>query len=214
MSNPHANNTEINWPLLERVIEHIIDHPEEWNQEVWIRKTPGCGTQACIAGWAALFAGYHPIDTPWYRLHDEGENVYAILEWNSNGIVSRGKMSREQITEEMGVELPEVVTSKDQMAALDPTVDAIDKFCDTLVSTGRATYARKAARKALGLGEVKSGQLFDPTNSIQDILGMIQEWADHDGWELSEKIRAFEPADAPEGMGHPDFDVYFHDEDE
>ncbi|MAY48819.1 MAG: hypothetical protein CMH38_03490 [Microbacterium sp.] len=45
-----ARNTE----LLQRVMQHIDDHPEQHNQAVWLRHD--CGTAACFAGWAALLS--------------------------------------------------------------------------------------------------------------------------------------------------------------
>lgn len=41
-----------NAPLLLKTLEHIENHPEEWNQESWM-----CGTTACFAGHAALLDG-------------------------------------------------------------------------------------------------------------------------------------------------------------
>lgn len=43
-----------NVPLLNKVREHIEDHPEEWDQYVW---RSACGTTYCFAGLAALFDG-------------------------------------------------------------------------------------------------------------------------------------------------------------
>ena len=43
-----------NVELLERVMQHIDDHPEQHEQAVWVRHE--CGTAACFAGWAALLS--------------------------------------------------------------------------------------------------------------------------------------------------------------
>lgn len=45
------------WPLMWRVLRHVIDYPEGYDQGWWWRITD-CGTTRCIAGWAAHFAGY------------------------------------------------------------------------------------------------------------------------------------------------------------
>lgn len=47
-----ARNTE----LLERVMQHITDHPEQHNQSMWVNE---CGTAACFAGWATLLSGWY-----------------------------------------------------------------------------------------------------------------------------------------------------------
>lgn len=49
-------NAELAW----RVIDHIDAHPDQHDQEVWIRRGDGCGTVACLAGWACLLGGDQP----------------------------------------------------------------------------------------------------------------------------------------------------------
>ena len=44
-----------NVELLESVMRHIDDHPEQHDQRVWINE---CGTAACFAGWACLLSGW------------------------------------------------------------------------------------------------------------------------------------------------------------
>lgn len=46
-----------NWSLLIRTAEHIIDHPESWDQSWFFQE---CGTVACFAGWTTLLEGYKP----------------------------------------------------------------------------------------------------------------------------------------------------------
>ncbi len=48
---------ERNDELIDKVIDYIREHPEEWNQDVWGFKAP-CGTEACFAGHALLLSGY------------------------------------------------------------------------------------------------------------------------------------------------------------
>lgn len=48
---------KVNVPLLRKTLEHITEHPEEWDQVVWARKTR-CGTACCVAGTAVLIAGH------------------------------------------------------------------------------------------------------------------------------------------------------------
>jgi len=44
-----------NWPLLIKVIIHIIEHPETWNQRFYATV---CGTSFCVAGHAAILSGH------------------------------------------------------------------------------------------------------------------------------------------------------------
>lgn len=49
--------TTPNLDLLDRVMDHIDQHPEEWKQSYWITATT-CGTAACFAGHACLMEGW------------------------------------------------------------------------------------------------------------------------------------------------------------
>jgi hypothetical protein len=41
------------WALLWKVYDHIVAHPEEWDQTMWARRIPNqCGTAFCFAGHA------------------------------------------------------------------------------------------------------------------------------------------------------------------
>lgn len=51
--NPELRGAE----LAQAVAEYITAHPEEWDQSDWGFRSPGCGTQMCIAGTAALMTG-------------------------------------------------------------------------------------------------------------------------------------------------------------
>lgn len=57
----------VNIAKLDEVLAHIDDHPEEYDQRFWIvwqrdRADWRCGTTACVAGRAALLAGWVPVD--------------------------------------------------------------------------------------------------------------------------------------------------------
>jgi hypothetical protein len=45
-----------NAELAYKTLDHIIAHPEEWNQEAWI-----CDTGMCFAGHATILAGWKPV---------------------------------------------------------------------------------------------------------------------------------------------------------
>lgn len=47
----------LNVPLLAKVLDHVTGHPGEWNQTMWAVEN-SCGTLCCVAGWAAIMAGY------------------------------------------------------------------------------------------------------------------------------------------------------------
>lgn len=58
-----SNDTlEFNEELLLKVVDHAIS-AENWNQHEWIAKSDkfDCGTTACVAGFAALTAGWKPV---------------------------------------------------------------------------------------------------------------------------------------------------------
>jgi hypothetical protein len=50
----------INFPLLWKVYDHIVAHPDEWMQRQWAVKTTtsSCGTAFCVAGHAAVMTGH------------------------------------------------------------------------------------------------------------------------------------------------------------
>ncbi len=48
---------QINIPLLRKVLDHITEHPEEWEQDLWAMRRE-CGTSFCVAGHAAVMAGH------------------------------------------------------------------------------------------------------------------------------------------------------------
>lgn len=70
--------SDINIPLLRKVMEHAIAHPEEVDLGSWAKRTP-CGTALCIAGTATVLTG-HEInwnDHPVYETTD-GQTIRNI----------------------------------------------------------------------------------------------------------------------------------------
>jgi hypothetical protein len=45
---------EKNWPLIEKVLDHVTAHPDELDMGVWAQSNAQCGTTACFAGWAII----------------------------------------------------------------------------------------------------------------------------------------------------------------
>jgi hypothetical protein len=53
----------MNRPLFKKVLDHIKENPQEWNQLAWNKNCKfSCGTDYCFAGNAELMAGFSPID--------------------------------------------------------------------------------------------------------------------------------------------------------
>ncbi len=53
--------TELNRELLEKTMQHIVDHPDQHDQH---RVFNDCGTPACFMGWAMHFSGM--THSQWY----------------------------------------------------------------------------------------------------------------------------------------------------
>jgi hypothetical protein len=66
---------ELNEKLIACVLEHIEQHPEEYDQSLWAhvedQEQDGnyCGTTACVAGWACLLST--PVEK-WREPHNYG----------------------------------------------------------------------------------------------------------------------------------------------
>lgn len=69
----------LNVPLLQKALDHIEAHPEEWEQESWGVKTP-CGTRACLAGHITLIDEWAPVQYgmlygDWIEVERDGERM-------------------------------------------------------------------------------------------------------------------------------------------
>lgn len=117
----------INVPLLRKVLEHITEHPSEWRQHKWATrflKLNGevCGTAFCVAGHAAVMAGYHidwTRDESMVRYVTEGGSIEYVARqelgfsaeeskrmfWESNDLASIWGMASEFTHGE--IEIPE-----------------------------------------------------------------------------------------------------------
>lgn len=60
-----------NTELLNRTLNYIEAHLDEWDQEYWARRT-SCGTSYCFAGTAVVLSG---LPLAW---HDAGEDDYGV----------------------------------------------------------------------------------------------------------------------------------------
>lgn len=86
-----------NWPLMMLAIEHVIRHPEEYDQSTW-RGRGACGTTRCIAGWIAYWAGWADIAGA------ESETAYAGVHHLVHGYESVEAAALKSL--EMDPELP------------------------------------------------------------------------------------------------------------
>lgn len=66
----------MNRELIEKTIQHIVDHPEQHNQGAVFNE---CGTPACFVGWAMHFSG---LDAKEYYREIEGDSI----EWASENL--------------------------------------------------------------------------------------------------------------------------------
>jgi len=84
---------ERNKELIERTMQHIVDHPEEHDQATWIGNLT-CGTVACFAGWALMLDGVSAED---------------ILNWSHAAprYSLVGSRAREVATEHLGLTIDE-----------------------------------------------------------------------------------------------------------
>jgi hypothetical protein len=71
MSTSRVENVD----LLRTVMEHVTRHPDQLDMDVWgVRYA--CGTEMCIAGWAAVFA---EAEQNWQTLGSENVPVLSAV---------------------------------------------------------------------------------------------------------------------------------------
>jgi hypothetical protein len=79
----------VNAPLMLKTLDHIHEHPEEYDQGEWAART-ACGTTACFAGTAVMIAGY-----------DFDFRVYEDV--NATDKLTNGQFIREVARQELGL---------------------------------------------------------------------------------------------------------------
>lgn len=60
-----------NVELLEKTMQHIMDHPETHNQRMWVN---GCGTVGCFAGWACLLSPEITLEELYFTFPDGSQS--------------------------------------------------------------------------------------------------------------------------------------------
>lgn len=94
VAEPRPNMAEI-----DRILDYIIDHPDEWDQNTWTNTDPVCGTTYCFAGHAVVSAGYKIMDrgAVIYRpdgsigvsVGTEAQEVLGLTRWEADELFLR-----------------------------------------------------------------------------------------------------------------------------
>ncbi len=69
----------VNIKLLDEVLDHIIEHPDQWDQRYWAEENPdsSCGTTFCFAGHAAYLSNLVTIDQAGIPMLNADEGWFA-----------------------------------------------------------------------------------------------------------------------------------------
>lgn len=65
----------VNADLIRKVMAHIREHPEQWDQEWWDSRFADkatCGTPRCFGGWVLVFGGRTDLLDAWIGWHPNG----------------------------------------------------------------------------------------------------------------------------------------------
>jgi hypothetical protein len=76
-----------NVPLLCKVLEHIENHPEEWDQKNWKTET-ACGTAYCFAGHALVMMGHEILENKYYAPVDEHGTLVDVAAARELGLTT------------------------------------------------------------------------------------------------------------------------------
>ena len=75
--------------LLVAVVNHILQHPETWNQGVYHSR---CGTRHCVAGWAQIMGGR---DANKDTAHEDAEGLLGLSQGQAAYLFSIFRSLRE-----------------------------------------------------------------------------------------------------------------------
>lgn len=149
-----------NIELLDKVLKHIEDHPETWNQKDW-----RCGTSYCFAGHAAVLSGWKPEGSDmelYWRLHGF-ESEESALEFYARHVENEKKLNLPADAESRWGDILNLCTK--------PTPNTND----IVLKDGDRHSIAMAAQWELDLDEETADTLFDSSNSLDDLRNMIQE---------------------------------------
>lgn len=67
---------KVNHDEIDDILDYIEAHPEEWDQETYIKKRD-CGTVYCVAGFAVV-RKYHHIDEWGMGVWDQAKDILGL----------------------------------------------------------------------------------------------------------------------------------------
>ena len=74
---------ERNIELLQQTMQHILDHPEQHDQTIWMNE---CRTVACFAGWTCLLSGQ--VSSYWVFIPNRAIDLLGLTEDEANILFS------------------------------------------------------------------------------------------------------------------------------
>lgn len=122
--------------LAQKVLAHVVEHPEQHDQLVWMDPRPGgfrrdngyCGTTACLAGWAVAF-NTKDGEGPYSALYRLAGQLDVEADWEDVGVAL---LSAEPVeyTEEKRVARYTGLQGQIKGAFYASQGEAIDRFAD------------------------------------------------------------------------------------
>lgn len=98
------DESEINEPLLQKVMDHVTAHPEEFDMAEWATQKPDCGTTLCIAGHAAVMAG-HDLSWSWWQRSPGSPPVLTAARTTGGHLIKRVAQEALGLTDEQAYRL-------------------------------------------------------------------------------------------------------------
>lgn len=65
-----------NFDLMDKSMTFVLDHPEQHDQNTWLKRDPVCGTVGCFAGHAVRLAG---LKVEWRQRQPEPLAEYPVV---------------------------------------------------------------------------------------------------------------------------------------
>lgn len=142
---------------LKSALDHITAHPEEWDQEKWAEKT-ACGTSCCLAGHAAIQAGYE-------------------LDWTDE----------ERIVWDLKTETEKVVTYW-SACRIKPHGDYPDFVGYNVNGEPSGPFIEDVANDALDLTNGEGDLMYSPSNRLWDLWDKAKQFTDGEIGEVPEVV--------------------------
>lgn len=148
---------DINVPHLRKTLEHVTDHPEEYDQETW------CGTKACIAGHAAVLGGWYVMP-----LYADGTPNAALVTHDDDEVLNAAVEQVEQRNREIST------TSDIRFFPITDNRDFMVRMSDG--TTRQALPVSTVAAQLLGLNAARADVMFTGSNRLDSIWKMAERW--------------------------------------